>query len=418
MKQPIVTFNRHKRYSGLCICIALVITLLCFCSNKAGPVKLTREKFREHYEVNGTNTVKLIKGEYGVDIVIPAEIICEDVQHTVTEIGPKAFKGYLNLSTVEIPSSVTKISYDAFRDCTSLLTINIPKSVKTIGHNTFTDCTGLTSVTLPDSITEIGFYSFKGCGSLTSVVIPELVRNIADGSFWGCKSLSNIILPARLTRIGSSVFKDCTALTAIHIPDSIKEIGMSTFENCENLATVTIPTTVKSIRAKAFSGCSTLTSINMPHSVTSISDDAFTGCDNLSSESAAVLKTRMREAKAKRVQVVTRYPETVYSVLGFYANGTSTPVWKWSTTFSAKNNTGAFKLKSNTYFIKNGMKTWNPGWDMRPDQSVSVEKGKSVTVTREFHGEDFRGGYFERTWSGEDEYGNHIQSFKEHIKLK
>jgi hypothetical protein len=127
------------------------------------------------------------------------------------------------------------------------------------------------------------------------------------------------------------------------------------------------------------------------------------------------LKKRMDEMKALKIEVVMEHPTTVSA----YRN---VSVWKWTTSFSAKNNEGGFTLTSSSYKITNGGKTWITG-SGEGYGKITVEKGKSVSYDQEFHDNGasneigFRGGVYERSWSGEDEYGNPI-TLKEKVILQ
>ena len=61
-------------------------------------------------------------------------------------IGQEAFRGCLNLTTFEIPSSVTNIGRYAFASCKNLVTIKISNNVKKIGDYCFNWCSNLTDI--------------------------------------------------------------------------------------------------------------------------------------------------------------------------------------------------------------------------------------------------------------------------------
>ena len=77
----------------------------------------------------------------GGQLVIPSTIN----GFSVITIGPNAFNGSSNLTSVTIPTSVTSIGANAFNGCTSLTSITIPSSVTSIGSDAFEFCTSLTS---------------------------------------------------------------------------------------------------------------------------------------------------------------------------------------------------------------------------------------------------------------------------------
>jgi hypothetical protein len=366
----------------------LGIAMLCSCSdanNKNVSVKLTKEEFKAHYRITNTDSVILYKGECTSDVIIPEKVICDNVEYTVTSIGRYAFENCTRLTSVIIPNGVTNIETFAFYGCTGLTSIIIPSSVTNIGTTAFSGCTGLTSVDIPSSVVSIGGCAFSGCTGLTSIIIPSSVTSIEEYAFENCTRLTSVIIPNGVTSIGESAFKRCTGLSSITIPNS-----------------------VTSIKNEAFSGCTGLTSVVIPNSVTSISATVFESCGNLTPESAK----RIGEIA---VEVVMKHPQSVRAVSG-YLDGSPSLRWKWKTTFSAKGNKAGFELEYGTYTIKNGGKTWEPSHDIASGK-VTVEKGKSGSVTKSFIGEVFRGGVFERRWHGKDEYGNRI-SLTEKVKLE
>jgi hypothetical protein len=128
---------------------------------------------------------------------------------------------------------------------------------------------------------------------------------------------------------------------------------------------------------------------------------------------ATKLKKRIDEIKALKVEVVIRQPTTAYASRNYYG-----AEWNWTTSFSAKNNTGGFTLTSYNYEVTNRNHKWTTGSGVGNTVSgykqFTVEKGKSYSYKQGFQDSEapseigFRGGVFNRIWSGEDEYGNKI----------
>ena len=241
---------------------------------------------------------------YRGKVVIPSNIVNNDVTYSVTSIGESAFEGCSGLTSITIPNSVTAIGEWAFCQCSgltsvtlpnsvksienytffkcsSLTSITIPNSVKSIGYEAFYRCSGLTSVTIPNSVKSIGEYAFRDCSRLASITIPNSVTSIGEGAFQMCCGLNSVTIPNSVTSIGSSVFYGCSGLTSIIIPKSVTSIGDLAFRDCSHLASITIPNSVKSIGYDAFKDCSGLTSIIIPNSVTTIEDFTFSGCSGL-----------------------------------------------------------------------------------------------------------------------------------------
>ena len=94
-------------------------------------------------------------------IVCPAgKVGAYTVPSTVTEIGPDAFWGCANLTSVTIPSSVKTIGDDAISGCASLTAVKLPSGVTALGQRTFSACTSLRTVTIPAGVTVIGKNAF------------------------------------------------------------------------------------------------------------------------------------------------------------------------------------------------------------------------------------------------------------------
>ena len=235
---------------------------------------------------NKTASVTYVSTEgkaYAGDIIIPKEIIANDVTYLVTTIGVNAFKGCTGLTSVTIPESVTSIDAAAFEGCSGLTSVTIPESVTSINAAAFEGCSGLTSVTIPSSVTSIGGSAFSGCSGLTSITIPNSVTTIGRYAFYKCSGLTSVTIPSSVTTIDEGAFSRCSGLTSVIIPNSVTSIGGYAFSWCSGLTSVTIPSSVTSIGGSAFYDCSGLTSITIPESVTSIGGSAFAYCSGLTS---------------------------------------------------------------------------------------------------------------------------------------
>jgi hypothetical protein len=248
----------------------------------------------------------------------------------VRSIGPWAFMGRANISTIAIPANVTSIGANAFRDCTNLFnvtigtgvtsigaeafrgatrlaTIAIPNNVISIASSAFRDCTSLENISIGTGVTSIGFEAFRNTRYInersdhlvyisnhliawngimspgTSVNIAQTTLTIADFAFANRSQLASVIIPNSVTHIGTSAFQGCTGLTSVIIPNSVTHIGASAFQNCTNLASVTLGSSVTVIGQSAFLGCSSLNGIVIPQSVTTIGALAFQHCTSLTS---------------------------------------------------------------------------------------------------------------------------------------
>jgi hypothetical protein len=67
----------------------------------------------------------------------------------------------------------------------------IPQTVTNIGPEAFDGCANLTSVAIPDSVVTIGGNAFYFCTGLTSLIIPASVSNVESSAFFNCSSLKS-----------------------------------------------------------------------------------------------------------------------------------------------------------------------------------------------------------------------------------
>ena len=221
--------------------------------------------------------------KYSGSVNIPANIIYDEVECSVTSIGESAFYWCSGLTSVTIPGSVTSIGNFAFYKCSGLTSVTIPNSVTSIGHCAFSGCSGLTSVTIPNSVTSIGYDAFSGCSGLTSITIPNSVTSIGGSAFYGTgwyNDQSDGILYLDNWLIG---IKGETPTGELIITEGTRGIAGSAFYYRSGLTSVTIPNSVTSIGNAAFYECSGLTNVTIPGSVTNIENYAFTGCTGITS---------------------------------------------------------------------------------------------------------------------------------------
>ncbi len=177
---------------------------------------------------------------------------------SITSIGPGAFAGLENLTSIYIPNSIMSIGNAAFQNCFTLTSITITNSVTSIGSNAFHNCNSLKSITIPNSVTSIGYAAFEDCDSLTSVTIGNSITSIASCAFRACSSLTSAALGNSVTRIESHAFDGCSSLTSITIPNSVTSIGWAAFNDCEKLGTVSLGDKIKEIEDYAFKECNKL----------------------------------------------------------------------------------------------------------------------------------------------------------------
>ena len=203
---------------------------------------------------------------YSNNVVIPEDVIYNNITRKVTRINDYAFYGCGDLSSVTSPPSITYIGYSSFLECNNLKEIRI------------SDLAAWCKINFHDYPLNYSHHLFLNNTEIHDLVIPNSVTSISRSAFYGCSSLKSVIIPNSVTEIEESVFRSCDSLTSVTIPNSINSIKASTFWDCINLSSITIPNSVTTIGNSAFSGCSRLTSIIIPNSIVNIGKNAFLGC--------------------------------------------------------------------------------------------------------------------------------------------
>lgn len=292
--------------------LACLFLFLGFVPSAMGDI-YEQNKLRFWLNDDGTCQVtEYTLGGYKYDdekIVIPEKINVDGKSYTVTSLETYAFRGYVNVPEIIIPSTVTSIGYGAFCLCKSLSEISIPSSVTLIGAEAFGACTGLKKIIFEDGnttlqlgemvVSENMFFntpslkeiyigrnildpystigidnsSFSGNKTITKITMSNYVSVLQDEMFANCSALNTLILSNSLTKINQGAFKNCSNLQNLEIPNSVSTIEENAFLECP-LTNLTLGESVKSIGESAFYG-SKLTSLRIPDSVISIGRRAF-----------------------------------------------------------------------------------------------------------------------------------------------
>ena len=141
------------------------------------PATMSAYDFKEgdiYYDVNGTQVTVTREGEnvasYSGDVVIPATVVHNGVEYTVTAICNGTFSYCHNLTSIEIPNTIVRIEHHAFRSCEKLQSVVIPNSVTSLGRCVFHSCSGLKRAVIGNSVPIIDEYCFQYCYELTDVV--------------------------------------------------------------------------------------------------------------------------------------------------------------------------------------------------------------------------------------------------------
>ena len=161
---------------------------------------------------NHTAEVTTNPNGYSGDVVIPAAVMSQAANYSVTSIGDLAFRDCFSLTSITIPKNVTSIDYYAFLGCSALTSIQVESD------NSVYD-------------------SRDNCNAIIETSTNTLIR--------GCK---NTIIPTSVTTIGVEAFNCASGLLSLTIPSSVTSIGHDAFEACSDLVHVycnaeNVPTT-------------------------------------------------------------------------------------------------------------------------------------------------------------------------------
>ena len=126
-----------------------------------------------------------------------------------------------------ISEELNQLNPDYAEKLTSLTT---PPGVTSLPDSIFKGYVNLTKVDLPD-VTSLGSSAFKNCTSLSNVILSPQLALIPYQSFYGCKSLTMIDLPEDLDFVGRQSFEG-TSLTDVSIPAKVSEVDFDAFRNC------------------------------------------------------------------------------------------------------------------------------------------------------------------------------------------
>lgn len=203
----------------------------------------------EELDTTNLNITELRSGLFLTDTRLKRLVVGPSIDH----IGEKLFGApfvdngsvleSLEFSTdIDGNNNLLTIKDYAFYGCKKLTSVVFPNHLKVIDFSAFKGCINLSNIDLPSSLQSIGKESFYGCEKLTRVVFPDNLSSIGNGAFRECTSLSAIFLPSSLHSIGNQAFYGCP-LTVVNYAGSkenfgLIEFGTNWFSNDTNELTV------------------------------------------------------------------------------------------------------------------------------------------------------------------------------------
>lgn len=255
-------------------------------------------------------------------------ITAANLPASVTSLGPSAFAGCEELTTLSAMAGLTKIPASAFAGDVKLASVSINENVDEIGASAFAGCKELATVTVKtdkdgeSALATIGNLAFAGCEALESIDLGAtqitMINGLANAQFLGCKALKEVKVPATLTDIGAQAFGDCViedldlsetgitslkaifryadgtyptakkpyaSLKSIKLPEGLTKIydysasDAGVFQYCTGLTEITIPEGVTEVYPYTFQYCTALETATVSDGV--VDEKAFWYCDKL-----------------------------------------------------------------------------------------------------------------------------------------
>lgn len=190
--------------------------------------------------------------------------------NTITYVGSQAFGGMVKLAEItynvpQISATNQSIFSDLGSSVTGGITVNIGADVKLLPDYFIVNATKVTSVTFAnDSELEgIGNFALNGT-SITAISLPATLKTIGASAFAGSKNLEEIDLSETAVQtIGNNAFYGCTKVTDITLPETLSSIGQWAFRQCD-ICELVIPQSVTEIGFGVVQDCTSLEKITTP----------------------------------------------------------------------------------------------------------------------------------------------------------
>lgn len=102
-----------------------------------------------------------------------------------TRLGNHLLSDFVNLKSLDIPSTVTELGSYCFSGC-GFKEFTIPSQITTLGYETFRKCLSLTTVYVePTTPPTASGYIFNGCDALAHIYVPsESVETYKTATVW------------------------------------------------------------------------------------------------------------------------------------------------------------------------------------------------------------------------------------------
>lgn len=210
------------------------------------------------------------------------DIVMINLEMSVSNIGPYAFKGCTSLSRIFIPRFLSSIGNEAFANTKSLEKFNLEFTrLETIGEKAFYG-SGIKEIQLPDTLTTISDFAFQN-SDIDTITTPRSLNTLGKCVFTSSKlRIADFSRSTEIDKFSSEMFKDCINLEQIRMPPVQLTFGYSIFENCINLKSIILSDFI-TINSRTFYNCASLEYAIFPgiKSMTNATGYNFYKCVNL-----------------------------------------------------------------------------------------------------------------------------------------
>ena len=217
---------------------------------------------------------------------LPAEVIYNGKNYTVTAVGERAFSGCNEITGLDLPATITDIGAYAFYQCSGIRgMVTIGEEVMSIGRSAFYGCSNITEVRFNATACETmggsrSSTAFTNCRSLKKISFGQNVKIIPDYAFVGMDALSyEWQMPRDLEIIGEYAFAYCNNISGkLTLPNGVQRVGAYAFAQCHKMRQLELPMRLRRIDSRAFYQCIGLTEITArPLNPPELGESAFEG---------------------------------------------------------------------------------------------------------------------------------------------
>ena len=296
-------------------------------------------KIKFHIAAN-VKSLTIKKSNYFTDGIFDGRKII-DMSNFIFEDGTQCSEfgllGKTDISDMELPAHITKLGPRAFAGCNNLTSVSkLLKHIKVIGDYCFAE-SNIKKAIIPEGVVQIGIGAFSRCDNLMMYSMPYSISKIGQTCFSGCNKLVTSTINGNNIEFygtfnSSGIFEYCNQISKITIgknvkslsqiwershgtslntnidsyllSENIKEVTFEEGSNCHSingavfgagrdnknlLETMTIPSTLTTIGSGAFVNQSKIT-ISFPEKLDTIGCRAFDGCEAISCEHMIIPK--------------------------------------------------------------------------------------------------------------------------------